>query len=82
MTSLQEMKMQRLKSKEIAEANPGKYVVITSEGEVFISQSSEIEKSRREATEWIEKSKPKLVYVHRVPLQSEVAHKVLRNTYK
>ena len=78
MKSLQEMRMQRLKSKEVAEANPGKHVVITSEGEVFISQSSEIEKSRREDTELIEKSKPKLVYVHRVPLPNEITYKVLR----
>jgi len=80
MASLQEMRVQRSKSKEIAEANPGKYVVITSEGEVFISQSSEIEKSRREAVEWIEKSKPKLVYAHRVPLPNEITYKVLQES--
>jgi len=74
------MRMQRLKSKEIAEANPGKCIVITSEGGVFISQSSEMEKSRREATEWVERSKPKLVYVHRVPLPNEIAYKVLRES--
>lgn len=78
--SLQEMRTYRLKSKEIAEANLGRYVVITSEGEVFISQSSDIEKSRKEAAEWVEKRKPKLVYVHRAPPPNETTYKVLQES--